>query len=200
MSLELSYGVASVPARSRHAASNEMERKARIERLVRDYYAFVWRSLRRLGVSLADVDDASQEVFVRAARNVDAIVDEHGYLFRACLYAAGHARRRAVRRREVDDSLLTAQADLGATPEQSLEMAEARERLQAILQAMPDELAAVFVLAELELHTMVEIAAMLQLPKGTVVSRLRRARAFFLERARASQRESHDGNDEGGGP
>ncbi|MFT3771354.1 MAG: sigma factor-like helix-turn-helix DNA-binding protein [Minicystis sp.] len=49
---------------------------------------------------------------------------------------------------------------------------------------MPLDLRAVFVLFELEQATMAEIAAMLDLPPGTVASRLRRAREHFQAAAR----------------
>jgi RNA polymerase sigma-70 factor (ECF subfamily) len=43
---------------------------ARLARLVQDHHVFVWRSLRRLGVPVADVDDATQKVFLIAARRL----------------------------------------------------------------------------------------------------------------------------------
>jgi RNA polymerase sigma-70 factor, ECF subfamily len=50
-----------------------------------------------------------------------------------------------------------------------------------VLDAMPIELRAVFVLFELEGMTSPEIAAISGLPPGTVASRLRRARERFRE-------------------
>ena len=53
--------------------------------------------------------------------------------------------------------------------------------LDAVLEGMPLDLRAVFILYELEEHTMSEIAVLLALAPGTVASRLRRARAHFDE-------------------
>ena len=163
------------------ANSADDRAKARIERLIHEHYEFVWRSARRLGVRPADLDDVVQEVFVVAARRLDDITHELGFLFRACMGAASHARRSVQRRREVvDDERLEHEIDRRANPEQDAETAEARAQLQAILEDMPEDLRVVFVLFELEQFTMSEIAETLKLPAGTVASRLRRAREMFV--------------------
>jgi RNA polymerase sigma-70 factor (ECF subfamily) len=56
---------------------------------------------------------------------------------------------------------------------------------------MPFELRSVFVLFELEEVTETEIARALDLPRGTVASRLRRARKFFQDAIR--RRHARDG-------
>lgn len=161
---------------------------ARLERLIEEHYEFVWRSARRLGVRSADLDDVVQEVFVVAARRVEEITHELGFLFRACMHAASHSRRSVQRRREVvDEESLEHAIDRRANPEQDAETAEARAQLQAILEEMPADLRVAFVLFELEQFTMSEIAETLSIPAGTVASRLRRAREMFF--ARAADRE-----------
>jgi RNA polymerase sigma-70 factor, ECF subfamily len=170
------------------ADTPDVSRRAQIEKLVREHHAFVWRSARRLGVRDADLDDVVQEVFLAASKNVDAIESgrERGYLFRTCIYAAAHARRSLQRRREVvDDQRVIEEIDLRPTPEQSAATSEARARLQTILDAMPEDFRAVFVLFELERMTMVDIAEVLSVPPGTVASRLRRARELFMAQAAA---------------
>jgi RNA polymerase sigma-70 factor (ECF subfamily) len=54
--------------------------------------------------------------------------------------------------------------------------------LDEILEGLPMDLRAEFVLAEIEEMTAAQIATMLELPPGTVASRLRRAREEFDER------------------
>jgi RNA polymerase sigma-70 factor (ECF subfamily) len=158
----------------------DAEHKAQFAQLVREHQTFVWRSARRLGVPLADVDDAVQEVFLLASRQLDVIEDPRGYLFQTCAYVAGHVRRSARRRRETDDKLEHAEADGSATPERNAENAEAREQLQTILEAMPDDIRSSFVLFELEGFKISEIAEITKAPIGTVGSRLRRGREIFL--------------------
>lgn len=165
------------------AKSADEGAKAHIERLIHEHYEFVWRSARRLGVRSADLDDVVQEVFVVAAARLDEITHELGFLFRACLHAASHSRRSVQRRREVSDEERLALELDERTPEQGAATAEARAQLQAILQGMPQALREVFVLFELEEFTMSEIAETLEVPAGTVASRLRKAREIFVERA-----------------
>ena len=56
---------------------------------------------------------------------------------------------------------------------------------EPVNNAVDPELAEIFVLFELEDLTSPEIAALLEIPLGTVASRLRRARAEFRERVAA---------------
>lgn len=58
---------------------------------------------------------------------------------------------------------------------------------------MPFELRVVFVLNEVEELTGPEIAELLDIPVGTVASRLRRARALFEEKVRRHQLGSNRG-------
>jgi RNA polymerase sigma-70 factor (ECF subfamily) len=162
------------------------EHKARFAQLVREHHTFVWRSVRRLGVPASDVDDIVQEVFLVAARKLDVIENQRGYLFQTCAYVAGHVRRSTRRRREVmDDDRVNSEVDDRATPERSAENAEAREQLQTILEAMPDDVRSSFVLFELEGFKMSEIAEITSAPMGTVGSRIRRGREIFLSSVRA---------------
>ncbi|MBX3211548.1 MAG: sigma-70 family RNA polymerase sigma factor [Labilithrix sp.] len=156
-------------------------REARFERLVHEHHDFVWRCARRLGVRTSDLDDVVQEVFLKAARNLDSITHERGFLFRTCAFAAAHARRSVQRRLEViDDKLVGAELDGAANPEETAESNQQREQLQRMLDALPAELREVFVLFELESFTKPEVAQALDLPPGTAASRLRRAREEFM--------------------
>ena len=69
--------------------------------------------------------------------------------------------------------------DLQPSPEEHLERQQARELLDTILDALPEELRAVLVLFELEGLEVREIAALQDIPIGTASSRLRRAREEF---------------------
>lgn len=158
----------------------------RVAELVRRFYDFVWRSLRRLGVRDGDADDAAQKVFLIAARKLDAIRPgcESSYLYQTAIRVASDYRRSKVRRTEADfDEHVDAPnpADTSPSIDELMDMRRARRQLDAVLDRMPMDLRAVFVLHELEQSTMAEIAEMLGLPAGTVASRLRRARKLFLE-------------------
>lgn len=157
----------------------------RIAALVTSHYNLVWRSLRRLGVAQADADDACQQVFLVAYRRLAEIAPEceRSFLLQTALRVASDFRRSRERRREEAGSDVAALPDGNANPEELLDRRQARALLDRTLGAMPMELRAVFVLFEIDELTMAEIATVLDIPPGTVASRLRRARELFRESA-----------------
>jgi RNA polymerase sigma-70 factor (ECF subfamily) len=139
------------------------------------------RSLRRLGVPELVVDDAAQEVFLVAARRLADIElgRERSFLFATALRVASDVRRAVARRGTLVDDTLEHIADDAPNPAELADRQRARAVLDRVLDAMELDLRAVFVLYELEEMTMAEIAATLDVPAGTVASRLRRARDAF---------------------
>jgi RNA polymerase sigma-70 factor (ECF subfamily) len=156
-----------------------VERKARLERMIANDYRLIWRVLRRLGVPADGADDATQQVFLIAAERLDDIAErsERAFAFGTALRVAQSLRRKAARLPLSDDGDL--RASLLPGPDELTDQKRARELLDRVLDALPLELRAVFVLFELEGLTSPEIAALLELPLGTVASRLRRAREQF---------------------
>jgi RNA polymerase sigma-70 factor, ECF subfamily len=155
-----------------------------VRQLVLDYYDFVWRSLRRLGVPPGDIDDALQQVFMVATKRLPSIMpgSERSFLFSTLVRVASIARRTASRRREaIDPEYLAELTDQGPNPAEMLEYRRARELLDLVLDEMDMDLRSVFVLYEIEELTVPEIAKLVEVPVGTVASRLRRARETFQE-------------------
>lgn len=158
------------------------ELDATVAGFVRDHYDFIWRTLRRLGVPPALVDDATQKVFWVATRKMQEarVAKERSFLFAVALRVAGDERRAFRRRPEVaDEGACDAAADDAPAPDELVEQRQARELLDRILEDMPFDLRVVFVLFELEEMSTSEVAALLEIPSGTVASRLRRAREAF---------------------
>jgi RNA polymerase sigma-70 factor (ECF subfamily) len=174
----------------------------RLHALLADHHAFVWRSLRRLGVPDSDVDDASQQVFLVAHRRLAKIAhgSERSFLFQTALRVAADWRRAHKRRGEQTGMDLLDVPDVAGNPEELMDQRQARALLDQALGGMPMDLRAVFVLFELEEMTMMEIATLSDLPAGTVASRLRRARQVFQEAAkklidgRPVRRDHHGGS------
>jgi RNA polymerase sigma-70 factor (ECF subfamily) len=170
----------SVEALREHAL-DEVVTESVIELYDRHFH-FVWRSLRRLGVASADLDDAVQDVFVVVHRRLHSFEGRstiRGWIFGIALRVAKTYRRRVARRRlhvADEDSLLVC---THGTPEEARACAQAAEQVQALLDELDDDKRAVFVLAELEQMQAPEIAAALGIPTNTVYSRLRLARAAF---------------------
>jgi RNA polymerase sigma-70 factor, ECF subfamily len=161
--------------------------QARLEALVREHFAFVWRNLRRLGLTASDADDAAQHVFLTAARKLSSIEvgRERAFLFATALKISAAQRRKGRRHAlllvNFAVQLEPARAD---DPESLLEQRRGRELLDALLGELPLELRAVLVLCEIEQLPREEVADMLGLRPGTVASRLRRGREFLERRVR----------------
>lgn len=159
----------------------------RLRRLVREQQAFVWRVLRRFAVPESEADDAAQEVFVVLARKIDLVSEgqERAFLFQTAIHVASHARRSLRRRREDGTSEVPDQPDSSPNPEEALVSTRRLALLDAALDTMSDDLRRVFVLCDLEQISMIEAAAILEIPQGTVASRLRRAREQFSNAVRS---------------
>ncbi|HEY8075370.1 MAG TPA: sigma-70 family RNA polymerase sigma factor, partial [Labilithrix sp.] len=121
----------------------EAARAARFDAIFDEHHDAAWRTLRRLGVPEAHVDDGVQRVFVIVARRMDGIEPggESRYVYGVALRVASEMRRRDPSRREVSgDAALAALADDAPGPEESLLEHEARRALDEALGAMPDDL------------------------------------------------------------
>jgi RNA polymerase sigma-70 factor, ECF subfamily len=146
--------------------------------LFRDYGAFAWRVLRRLGVAEKDVEDVCQEVFVTVHRRLpsfDGSSSARTWLYAICVRMASDYRKRAVHRREVavDEAH---EGSIGATQEDAAALREARATLDRMLDALDGDKRAVFVLFEIEELPMTEVAIAVGCPLQTAYSRLHAAR------------------------
>lgn len=148
----------------------------------REHFAFVWRSAKRLGVREASLDDVVQEVFVIVHRRLGDFEGRSSlktWLFGIALRVARDAKRSAARKSpegSVDPDALRSREP---GPGESAEKAEAVRTLYAILDELDDERREIFVMAELELLTMPDIAATLGINVNTAYARLRAARQSF---------------------
>jgi RNA polymerase sigma-70 factor (ECF subfamily) len=144
---------------------------------------FVWRQLRRLGLSRADADDATQQVFMVASRRRAELVagKERSFLYGTAMRVAANVRRGLSRRREVPSELSADPRVETTLPDELLDRRRACELLDALLAQLPPQLARVLVLADVEELTVAAIAELEGIPAGTAASRLRRARGRFRE-------------------
>ena len=151
--------------------------------------------LRLLG-RRADAEDATQEVFLKLferARSFDGRARFSTWLHRftvnLCLHRIEREHLRLARALPEDEGALV---DPRASPAEALGRTEARESLQRLLARLSPEHRAVLVLRELEELSYQEIAAALELPEGTVMSRLSRARGELVRLATTRPRgEAH---------
>ncbi|HEY7375944.1 MAG TPA: sigma-70 family RNA polymerase sigma factor [Polyangia bacterium] len=151
------------------------------EEVYRAHFAFVWRSLRRLGIREEDAADTAQEVFIVVHRKLPEFAGRSKlttWLYGVCFRVASERRRarpRAPLAAQEVEALVGRPADPAATAERNQGLA----MLERVLDRLPDEQRAVFCLFELEGMTGEEIAEALEIPLGTAYSRLRLGRAAF---------------------
>lgn len=143
---------------------------------------FIFRACRQLGLDAAAAEDATQQVFMTAARKLAAIpaTRERGFLFAVARNIVANTRRSLRRRRE--DFAEVEIPDHASAPDQLLDRARARALADRVLDEMDLDLRVAFVLFEVEQLTFTEIAELLEIPRGTVASRVRRAREDFEAR------------------
>lgn len=135
-------------------------------------YAYVWKTLGRLGVAFVDLDDAVHDVFVVVYRrwaDLDRDRPVRPWLF-------GIARRiaAAARRKRREDPV--AAPDTPAKADPILE----RELLWKALDQLDDDRRVVVILHDVEGYTGADIARDLGIPLNTVHSRIRLGRADLV--------------------
>jgi RNA polymerase sigma-70 factor (ECF subfamily) len=163
---------------------------------------FVWRSVRRLGVSEAAADDLVQETFLVVHRRLlewEGRSSLKTWIFGIALGLTRNHRRSLRRRDAVFSNEPCENATVAPTrasdhgPHAELVKVEAMHILYTLLEHLDEDKRAVFVLAELEQMTMPEIADALDVNPNTAYTRLRAARAEFeqaLVRYRAGERRA----------
>jgi len=158
----------------------------RVAKLVGLYSRYIYRLLRRFGVPEASLDDATQQVFIIAARKLHDVPEdrERPFLCGTAVRVASNIRRATSQNaRRFDNTLLDGLQSQTPDTDALIEQKQARMALDHILNSMTDELRTVFVLCELQGLTAPETALIVDAPLGTVSSRLRRARERFHEEA-----------------
>jgi RNA polymerase sigma-70 factor (ECF subfamily) len=156
------------------------------------HFRAVWRTLRRLGVAHAQLDDAAQDVFVVVHKKL-ATFDGRSvknWLYAIAVRVASDQRRGAARRQTAP--LPETLADEAPGPARASETTESVRLLHELLSNLDEKKRTVFVLSELEQLSVPEIAEVLGDNVNTVYSRLRAARAQF-DAALTRHREHESG-------
>jgi RNA polymerase sigma-70 factor, ECF subfamily len=160
------------------AADEAHPSAVRFDDLYETHVDFVWRSLRRLGVADAGLEDAVQDVFVVVHRRMAEFEGRSSmktWIF-GILYRVASDHRRLARRKGDHDPLSPALADPQPLPDAVLEVGEALRALDAALARIDPLRRAVLVMSDIEGLTAPEIAEALGIKLNTVYSRLRVAR------------------------
>ncbi len=142
---------------------------------------FAWRVARRLGLTPTDAEDVAQHALLIVSQKVETISagSERAFLFRTVANLVSKVYRARRRHREEPEEAAGELVDHESNPHLLLEQRRERQALDGILNALSPALRSAFVLFEIEGLSQPEIAAALDIPPGTVASRLRRAREEF---------------------
>jgi RNA polymerase sigma-70 factor (ECF subfamily) len=159
----------------------------------------LYRAALRLTRVPADAEDLVQETYLKAFRAADTF--SPGTNMRAWLFTILHnaARNRARDRARdtvaIDSDIVDRAADApppaghlagaGETPETLLLREMLAPELQAAIDELPDTFRQAVWLRDVEEFSYAEIAEMLQIPVGTVMSRISRGRRLLFDKLRA---------------
>ncbi|MEX0938145.1 MAG: RNA polymerase sigma factor [Pirellulales bacterium] len=152
-------------------------RAVTVERLVTRHHAEVYRYAYRLSGSQADAEDLTQQAFLVAQEKLDQLRSEdsaRSWLFtvtRNCFLRTlrGHSAQSAA----------AMDLDLNQIPEETWDDPIDHERLQDALNRLAPEFRVILVMYYFEDCSYKEIAEKLNLPAGTVMSRLSRAKGHL---------------------
>jgi RNA polymerase sigma-70 factor, ECF subfamily len=168
-----------------------------IGQLVAEHHQPLYRYAYRLSGSTADAEDLTQQVFLIAQQKIHQVRDtecRRGWLFtvlRNCYSKSFRGRLPTV----------DLEFDLNSVPEETVDCAFDSEQLQVALNALGDEFKVVVLMFYFEQRSYREIAELLEIPLGTVMSRLARGKSHLrrlLCEAEARHVKRYGQNDQDG--
>ncbi|HLG01633.1 MAG TPA: sigma-70 family RNA polymerase sigma factor [Acidimicrobiia bacterium] len=159
-------------------AEDEAARRRRFEEVIAPEADFLARVARSMSRSSAEAEDLAQDTLLKAFRSLDRFDGRHP---RAWLYriARNTAINRDQRNRELlldDGEDVDPVADEILEPEQQVVTPILEHDLEAALDALPPSFRLAVQLVDVEGMHYQEAADLLEVPVGTVMSRLHRAR------------------------
>jgi RNA polymerase sigma-70 factor, ECF subfamily len=134
-----------------------------------------------------EAEDVAQEAMLRAYRHFHRLRDRErfrAWLVRTAWRLSLDRIRSAGRRERRERAAIEERSEIGV--ESVAETREFQRRLSAALDALPEKLRRVMVLAAIEGYNTSEVAKVLDLPEGTVKSRLHLARKQLAEALRSA--------------
>ncbi len=134
-----------------------------------------------------DAEDVAQEAFLRAHRSFSSIRDRdrfRAWLVRTSFRIALDRIRGEKRRARREDAVAMEARVQEDSAEDHAARGELRARVAEAVAALPEKLRLVTVLVAIQEQDVASVARLLELPEGTVKSRLHRARKELAERLR----------------
>jgi RNA polymerase sigma-70 factor (ECF subfamily) len=163
------------------------------EGLIRRHERRVFGLLLRMLGSVQEAEDVAQETFLNLHRHGHRFRSQSRFstfLYRVAVNAALN-RRRSLGRRRVRTEALSRRQEAGDDlpdaprgPEDAAAGGQIQQRVQREILTLPTHLRMPLVLFDIEGLSYADVASTLQLPEGTVKSRIHRARQALRERLR----------------
>lgn len=164
-----------------HALDGDEARRAAYARLVVAHLPAAWRLARYLLGDASAAQDCVQSAAERAWRHIHSARADSGAAWFSRIVRNQAMTMIATRPRDqVLEEAHEAIADPAANPEQALAARQEHMGLRTALQQLPAHLRDCLILRELAELSYREIAAVLDIPQGTVMSRLWSARRALL--------------------
>lgn len=162
--------------------------RAALDQLLRRHYDRIHAVCRRIAGATRDADDACQEALIKIARGLPRFDRKAAFgtwAYRIATNAALDELRKRRRRPAltvVDDDTIHEPADPGAV--RRVDAVADRMAIDAALADLPDEFRVAVTLRDVADLDYAEIAETLDVPVGTVKSRIARGRAILAKRLR----------------
>lgn len=160
--------------------SRQGDREAFAE-LVRRYQRFVFQVAYGVIPNAADAEDVAQEALIKAYSSLGSLHDAAAFP----TWLARIATRLALNKASRSPNWILQEPERieGAAPdpEESAEAADLRVRIHAAIRTLPVYYRAPLLLRDLDGYSYREIAQMLEIPEGTVKSRIHAARQLLRQ-------------------
>ena len=155
-----------------------------LEDLVERHYALLYRYAYRLSGSTADAEDLTQHAFLTAHAKIAQLRDPSS----AKSWLCAIVRNAYLKDRRGPGRVVAALLDNLAAPLESPTDPDFDEhQLQAALNELPEEFRSPLILFYFEEFSYKEIAEQMNVPLGTIMSRLSRARALLRRKLTTNQ-------------
>lgn len=167
----------------------------RLADLFHEFAPKVYRLALRCGLDASEAEDGVQEVFIKVQRRIDTFRGEAAFstwLYRVALNTLRDHRRsvlRLTRALPLHDEASEFLPGDDPKPAERMESEDRKAAVRAAIDRLPSKFREVLILRELEGLAYRDIARILELPQGTIESRIFRGRerlAQDLERLRGS--------------
>jgi RNA polymerase sigma-70 factor, ECF subfamily len=158
-------------------------RREEFEAAALPYLNDIYRTASRLVGDSGKAEDVVQDVYLLAWKSFDRFepgTNCRAWLFKILIHSAQHYRRKWLNLRMIRESEEVLDQAVAAPPPVARGITD--QEMLAALAEIPQEFRAVVLLADVEEFSYKETAGILNVPIGTVMSRLSRGRRMLRER------------------